>query len=69
MVLGLQEIKSDFSYLNASHVGEFTTALVLADFFVLYVNLVFAQIFDEEALLVKVPEYQRMFLAQCVSCI
>jgi hypothetical protein len=69
MVNWEQEVKPNFGYHDAAHIGEFPAALVETHFFVLHVDFIFVQVLDEEALLVYVPEDQRVPLAESVLAV
>lgn len=67
MVKWEQEVKPDFSYHDAGHIGEFSAALLETHFILFDVDFVLVEVLDVKTLLVYVPEDQGVLLAECVG--
>ena len=54
-VLRQEEVHLDFAYNNQTHILKFKRITICSQILVVYLNLVLAEVFNEEALLCKVP--------------
>ena len=58
-----EEVHLDFAYHNQAHVLKFKRITICSQILVVGLNLILAEVFNEEALFSKVPSYLNVLLA------